>query len=194
MEFYESYMKFHFADEDLYRIEESELQRSLKGVKTCECVAKMNGRIALVEAKSSAPRPDNKMDFDAFTDSIMQKFVDTLLLFNAVKLQRHGDSPLDELGSNVKALRGDEDYVLYLIIHGHKEEWLMHMMEALQLKLNHFFTLWHILPTALKAINQEEAKRIGLIDDFFPLERLTQLKASKSPMEIEKEAREYLSL
>lgn len=188
-------MKFHFADEDLYRIEDSELQRRLAGVMACECVARVNGRIALIEAKSSAPRPQNKENFETFINDIIQKFVDTLLLFNAVKLKRHGEGPLDEIGVNIKSFKGDEDYVLYLIIHGHEEEWLLHVMEALQLKLNHIFMVWHISPTALKAINQEEAKRIGLIDDFFPLERLAELKAKKTPVkQIEEEARAFLSL
>ena len=56
MEFVESFMKFSFQDDDIFRIEEDELVQSTDGIKACECVVLISENVALIEAKSSAPK------------------------------------------------------------------------------------------------------------------------------------------
>lgn len=60
MEFIESFMKFSFSDDDIFRIEEDELVKDVENVKACECVVLISQNVALIEAKSSSPRIDNE--------------------------------------------------------------------------------------------------------------------------------------
>lgn len=66
MEFVESFMKFSFQDDDIFRIEEDELVQSTDGIKACECVVLISENVALIEAKSSAPKIDNEEKFQQF--------------------------------------------------------------------------------------------------------------------------------
>ena len=52
MEFIESFMKFSFADDDLFCIEKDPLVIETDGIKACECVVLINPNVALIEAKS----------------------------------------------------------------------------------------------------------------------------------------------
>ena len=52
MEFIESFMKFSFSDDDIFRIEEDELVKDVENVKACECVVLISQNVALIEAKS----------------------------------------------------------------------------------------------------------------------------------------------
>lgn len=85
MEFVESFMKFSFQDDDIFRIEEDELVQSTDGIKACECVVLISENVALIEAKSSAPKIDNEEKFQQFISDIRQKFADSLQLFNDIK-------------------------------------------------------------------------------------------------------------
>lgn len=50
MEFIESFMKFSFSDDDIFRIEEDELVKDVENVKACECVVLISENVALIEA------------------------------------------------------------------------------------------------------------------------------------------------
>ncbi len=80
-------MKFSFNEDDLFRIEEDELVKTAEGIKACECVVLISENIALIEAKSSAPRIDNEEKFLAFISDIRQKFADSLQLFSDKELK-----------------------------------------------------------------------------------------------------------
>ena len=84
MEFVESFMKFSFQDDDIFRIEEDELVQSTDGIKACECVVLISENVALIEAKSSAPKIDNEEKFQQFISDIRQKFADSLQLYNDI--------------------------------------------------------------------------------------------------------------
>lgn len=47
MEFIESFMKFSFSDDDIFRIEEDELVKDVENVKACECVVLISENVAL---------------------------------------------------------------------------------------------------------------------------------------------------
>lgn len=152
----ESYMKFGLDEKHTYLIEKADVLRWLPSVKVCECVALIKGRICLIEAKSSAPSPKNKQNFDDYIYAIVQKFIDTLLLFNAIRLGRHEVNLTKELPDSLLKLSGKED-------------------------IN------------LKAINHETAKKLRIIESYFPVEELkNQKKVGKTPEELEDIAKEWL--
>ena len=159
-EFEESNMSFSFPEEDLYRIEKSKLLATLQ-FKACECLVKKGNDILLLEAKSSSPRQDNSPEnFKAYIGEIGKKFSDSLLLYNAVLL-RHKE---EKIGENL--LRVDlkkAKYKLYLIISGHKPEWLPPLQNALKRELKSTLKLWQIDDTAVKVINKEKAQEYGIV-------------------------------
>lgn len=105
----------------------------------------------------------NKEDFDKFICDIMSKFRDTLTFYNAVLL-RHDEEPV---GTELKKINPKEaDYQMLLIIHGHKEEWLPPVMDALKSEVRHLLKLWNIKDTSVKVINETIAKDWGVIIDF----------------------------
>lgn len=159
-EFEESNMSFSFPEEDLYRIEKSKLLATLQ-FKACECLVKKGNDILLLEAKSSSPRQDNSPEnFKTYIGEIGKKFSDSLLLYNAVLL-RHKE---EKIGENL--LRVDlkkAKYKLYLIISGHKPEWLPPLQNALKRELKSTLKLWQIDDTAVKVINKEKAQEYGIV-------------------------------
>lgn len=178
MEFVESNMQFSFPDEDSYMIEKSEVVSDYNSLKTCEVFAMINGKLTMIEAKSSSPRPMNKGKFDEYIADISRKFVDTILLFNAIMLNRHGRNygeklPANILSQDIKKL----SFALYLIIHGNETEWMIPIQEALKKSLRHVLNAWNIPDVNVYALNHEDARRKGLIRQYMPLEILEQLKA-----------------
>lgn len=161
--FEESKMTFEFPDMDFYYVEKSPLLAKLEGISTCECIVNLRGRITLIEAKSSSPSPKNDMDFHRFIREISQKFNDTLVFYNAVKL-RQKDEHLPENLSNIDLSKAS--YEMFLIVHGHKIEWLPPLMDALKKDLKSVLRLWNISDVSVKVINEQIAKSKGLISDF----------------------------
>ncbi len=99
MEFYESFMKFSFADSDVFCIEADPLVVNSTGLKACECVVLLSPRVAFIEAKASAPK---EVASSAFMDEIKRKFADSLRLFNEIKsnmAMRHSTVFLFVLGN-----------------------------------------------------------------------------------------------
>lgn len=80
MEFYESFMKFSFPDEDVFCIEKDPLVTGTDGIKACECVVFINPHVTLIEAKSSSPKDIDCDKFKVFITDITQKFSDSLQL------------------------------------------------------------------------------------------------------------------
>ena len=94
MEFYESFMKFSFADSDVFCIEADPLVVNSTGQKACECVVLLSPRVAFIEAKASAPK---EVASSVFMDEIKRKFADSLRLFNMA--MRHSTVFLFVLGN-----------------------------------------------------------------------------------------------
>lgn len=186
-------MKLNLNEGTSFLIEKSKVLHTLQNVMVCECVSLVNDRLCLIEAKSSAPSPRNKEDFEGFIREISQKFTDTLLFFNALCMGRHEKGNLNE---NIPAsLTNDlrKDYAFYLIVHGHREDWMQNIQDALKLELHHVLNAWGISDTNLKAMNHDTAVRMRLIEKYFPVEELERLKRDgKSPEELSKIAKEWL--
>jgi len=178
MEFVESNMMFSYSDEVSFQIEKSDIMNDNDSLKACEFFAMINGKLAMIEAKSSSPQPKNEMDFDEYITGIVQKFVDTLLMFNAIMLDRHEKNYKDGLPDSIKMQDiGKLQYALYLVVHGNETEWMIPIQEALKIYLRHVLNAWNIPDVNVYALNHEDAQTKGLIKQYLPLDVLEQFKA-----------------
>ena len=178
MEFIESNMKFSSPDNDSFQIEKSDIMNDYDSLKACEFFAMIDGRLTMIEAKSSSPRPQNKEKFDEYIAGIGQKFIDTLLMFNAFMIDRHERDYKSKLPTSIQAQDiGKIRYALYLIVHGNETEWMIPIQEALKNHLRHALNAWNIPDVNVYALNHEDAQAKGLIRQYLPLEVLTQFKA-----------------
>ncbi len=177
MDIVESNMLLPFDNQNAYRIEQANIVQDKRDIKVCEYFALIDGRMLLIEAKSSSPRPENKIKFDEFIDEISQKFIDTLLLFNALSIGRHGEAERSNLPTNIQQIPlADVRYAMYLIVHGNEIEWMEPILAALKLKLKHCLKSWNIQDINVYAINHETAKAKGLIKEYLPLDVLNAFK------------------
>lgn len=146
-------MTFAFPKEDIYRIEKSALLSKVH-LKATECVVSKNGKLVFVEAKCSTPRPQSEEQFEQFMNDIADKFVHSILFYNAVML-RHQEELLPANIRNVDLHTAQYSFVL--IVHGHKIEWLPPLMDELKSKMSDMLRLWNISDTTVKVINDQMA-------------------------------------
>ena len=169
MEFIESFMKFSFSDDDIFRIEEDELVKDVENVKACECVVLISENVALIEAKSSSPRIENEEKFQKFISDIGQKFADSLQLFSDIKSKEKGDEAFQRLPVNLQNTQiATEAYKIYLIIHGHQLDWLLGLMDALRKELNDVVKQWNLRDSNVKVYNEATALENKLIVAYIP--------------------------
>lgn len=169
MEFYESFMKFCFSDEDVFRIENDPLVRESEGVKACECIVLINSRVALIEAKASSPKEICGDKFEDFIFDIKQKFSDSLRLFNEVKNKEHGEEAFLRLPLHLQSLRITADqYVICLIVHAHQIDWLVGLQDAFRGAMRDVLNQWNIKDSQVKVFNEETALENRLIVAFIP--------------------------
>ena len=177
MEIVESNMMFSYSDKDSFPIEKSDIVNDFDSLKVCEFFAMINGKLTMIEAKSSSPQPRNRKKFDEYIAEIGQKFIDTLLMFNAVMLERHEKNYKDELPDRIKMQDiGKLRYALYLVVHGNETEWMIPIQEALKIYLRHVLNAWNIPDVNVYALNHEDAQAKGLIKQYLPLGVLEQFK------------------
>ncbi len=177
MEFVESFMKFSFRDEDVFRIEEDELVRTAEGIKACECVVLISENIALIEAKSSSPKIDNEEKFQAFIGDIRQKFADSLQLFSDIKSKVKGEEAFLRLPVNLRnAQIPSEAYKIYLIIHGHHLDWLNGLTDALRKEMKDVVKEWNLRDSNVKVYNEQTALENDLIVAYIPVVDLPSVK------------------
>lgn len=177
MEFIESFMKFSFADDDVFRIEKDELVCGCSGLKACECVVLISPRIAFIEAKPSTPNPNSGERFNEFIDDIKQKSTDSLNLFEGIKTGHLGEEALMRLPLNLRnAEIHTNDYLIYLIVHGHRLDWLSGLQDALREALRDVIKEWNLRDSNVKALNEEIAKELHLITDYVPRDIVDSLR------------------
>jgi hypothetical protein len=137
----------------------------------------INGKLTMIEAKSSSPQPRNKEKFDEFIAEIGQKFIDTLLMFNAIMLERHEKNYKYEFPDSIKMQDiGKLRYALYLVVHGNETEWMIPIQDALKNYLRHVLNAWNIPDVNVYALNHEAAQAKGLIKQYLPVDVLEQFK------------------
>lgn len=171
-------MKFSFADDDVFRIENDELVKERSGHKACECVVLISPRIVFIEAKPSSPNREKSEDrFNEFIDDIKKKFSDSLSLFTQMRDGEFGEEARMRIPLNLRTANvPSNDYLIYLIIHGHRIEWLLGLQDALREALREVINEWNMKDSNVKAINEDVAKELHLITGFVPKDSTAELR------------------
>ncbi|MDX9694357.1 MAG: hypothetical protein RBT49_01055 [Bacteroidales bacterium] len=168
---HESGMSFPIVDESLFfHIENSNLYKSIQqGVKVAEFI-KLDDQICYIfEAKTTFPNPNNKengnvLNFDTSIGEIKDKFINTLSIFIANSLKRHGENFYNEMPVPFQTMELDTlNFKFILIIKDHKSDWLTPVNDELKRKIKVFFKSWNIKEHHLKVLNEELAREKGFI-------------------------------
>lgn len=193
MEVVESFMQFSFNDEDFFFIENDPLVHDIH--KTCEFVVLVDEHTLLIEAKSSAPHPKSKEDFNDFLVEIRQKFEQALSIFVGIKNNEYGEEAFNRLPIHLREVKLDlNSYVLYLIIHGHDDSWMPGLQDSLKEALRDVVAKWQIPDSNIKALNHEMAMQLHLIVNYIPIEELDAVKTPSNDTEQHKvNAREWFA-
>ena len=161
----ESGMSFPVDELKSFHIEKSSFVNSLDGMAKCEFISLTKSpEIVFVEAKTSFSKPKNVNDYAENIQEIVRKFNDSVQIVNAILL-RHKDK-LDNIGVPKVYEHIDRStigYRFYLVIKEHKDDWLIPISDDLKSKMKTIFRLWNIPDTSLKVLNEDMARRKGLI-------------------------------
>ena len=169
MEFYESFMKFSFPDEDVFCIEKDPLVTGTDGIKACECVVFINPHVALIEAKSSSPKDICGDKFKVFITDITQKFSDSLQLFDDLKNKKHGEVAFLRLPIHLQQFSMPPgEYLIYLIVHGQQIDWLGGLQDAFREAMRGVIRQWGIKDFQVRVYNERIALEKRLIAAFIP--------------------------
>lgn len=168
--FTESGMQFGpYPDGCCFRVEQSDTYgRIQSGVRIAEfLLVHTSGDRApcvwIVEAKSSSPQPETQPNFSEFITEIRDKLTNALALGIASILMRHTGAAV-ELPDRFKTLDlAATDFRLVLIINGHKKSWLAPLQDALRKALHPTVQTWALGANAVVVINDQDARRFGLI-------------------------------
>lgn len=171
--FVESRMTFGpYAEGHCFRIEQSKAYQAIQNdVKVAEFLllrreapTRTQTQVFwVVEAKSSAPRPQSQSNFDTFIGEIKEKWINTYSLSLALRLQRHRAS-FNELPAPFQAMDLRlAQFQFVLVIHNHDELWIPPLQEALQQAMRPTIRTWAIKAPAVAVINDAEARRRNLI-------------------------------
>lgn len=166
----ESEMTFGpYPDGQCFHIERSNTYADIQqGVKMAEflLLRAENGKspvLWVVEAKGSTPRPETQPKFDKFIAEIREKMVNAFSLGWASRLERHQEAKaeLPDPFKNLDLTRAKVKFVL--VIKDHKESWLPPIQDALKKALHPTVKTWCFTPPSVAVINEEGAKKYGLI-------------------------------
>lgn len=161
----ESGMRIPYQDNACYMIEKSANVGLLRGVKIVEFV-QANGKkaIMMLEAKTSAPRPESYGDYENYLRDIREKFQNSISLLNAARLKRHEKiyAELPQPLKNVDYKRAD--YKLYFIIKNCKDDWVVNLSNDLHKQLHPFLKSWNIPDINFIVANESMAKELSIVE------------------------------
>ncbi len=169
--FVESNMTFGpFAEGHCFRIEQSEAYRAIQNnVKIAEflLLRSQPDQVSvfwIVEAKTKAPSPGSKVDFDAFIREIQEKWINTHSLSLALRLHRHGTA-FNELPPPFQTMNLEQaHFQFFLVIHQHEDSWIPPLKEALNKAMIPIVKTWAMKRhPVVVVINSVEARRRQLI-------------------------------
>lgn len=161
----ESGMRIPYQDDACYMIEKSALVARLQGVKIVEFVqANGKGKLVMVEAKTSAPQPENKGDYDEYLKEIREKFQNSISILNAARLKRR-----EEIFNELPQALKDVDYKkahywLYFVIKESKDDWVVNLSEDLHRQLHPFLKSWNIPDANFVVANEGMARSLGVVE------------------------------
>lgn len=162
----ESGMRFgDYNTENVYYIEKDEKYKCVmsNGVSTVEfviCDFKDGDALKFIEAKQSAPNPENennKEKFPLFLKEISKKFLDSFEVFERVWMENGLSSGFSKINAtNCKV-------IFILVINGHKKEWLMPIRDGLQQIMLERKTMNVLWRPEVFVINEKQAMDKGLL-------------------------------
>ncbi|MCF8000134.1 MAG: hypothetical protein K9L25_13965 [Methylovulum sp.] len=159
----ESGMHFPYEEGQCFHIEKSAVYSKMQGVKIAEFLLVKYSKVLVIEAKSSSPSPHNKINFDDFIQEIHEKLLNAFSLSVAIFLNRHSLEN-DTLPNEFQNLElSHTDFLLLLIINGHKTEWLEPIQYELKKSLHSTVKTWALSPNSVVVMNDEIAREKGLI-------------------------------
>ena len=107
-----------------------------------------------------------KVKRDTYFDDIKSKFNDVLALIASISLVQYSDN--SELPKTFHFSKNNKFY-LVLVIKNEREKddkkWLQDLQSLVEIKLKSLIKLWNLPPTSVKVMNEEGAKRRGLIQE-----------------------------
>lgn len=154
-----------------FYIEKSKTYQQIKeGVKVAEFLLLRpspqggeTNRIWVVEAKSSAPKPSSRIDFDKYIEEIRAKLTNSLTLIMTACLKRHPQAHA-ELSDNFKQLNlASIQFILVLVIGNFQDEWLPPLQDALTKVLHPTIKTWALGTPAVLVLNEDMARQRKLI-------------------------------
>lgn len=161
----ESGMRIPYQDDACYMIEKSPVVAKLSGVKIVEFIqSNRTAEVVMLEAKTSAPKPTNKEDYDEYIKDICEKFQNSMLLLNAAKMKRH-PKLFDELPQPLKDVNyKDANYLLYFVIKNSKDDWIRNLSDDLRRQLHPFLKCWNVPDGNFIVVNEGMAQHIGIVE------------------------------
>ena len=158
-------MVFTFEEADIFHIEKSSRFNSISGAMPCECVVLHDGKVLLIEAKSSTPQPQKNGKanerFKEFLGEIASKFSDSLTYYTTTHLKRQLP---DMVPVNLQSIAlTKHEYEFCLIINGHEKAWLVPVMDQLKITMKKMLKLWGLNDSCVKVMNEKMALSKGLI-------------------------------
>lgn len=161
--FTESGMQFSFPEDTAFHIEKSDVYAQVYsyGVGSVECLFLWKNRtICLLEAKSTAPNPQNsKEKFSKFLASVANKYRHSMQLCYAMQC---GIWPMEQAGEMLVAcMMSAPKFLFLLIVKNHEKEWCNGLQESLRKVLRPEMKIWQ---AELIVLNEDmaRAKRIVL--------------------------------
>ncbi|MCE5272672.1 hypothetical protein LLH00_15435 [bacterium] len=121
----------------------------------------------VVEAKKSAPNPENQVGFDGFLTKIQEQLTNGFFLGLSACLGRN-DKAARELPDEFKNLNlAATRFELVLVIKNHQDEWLSPLKDALDIKLHSLVDsmppIWNLGKMRVSVFNENMAKECGLV-------------------------------
>jgi hypothetical protein len=181
----ESGMRFGpFDVDDCFRLEESPLYKRIRqGVKIAEMAVLREAQgapaIWIIEAKSSSPRPvsaDTTGRFECFIEEVSEKLDNALKLMVAGCLGRHGATE-DLLPRNFVTIDLERvGFRLVLVVKGHQPAWCVPLQDALRKALLPLVRTMGLPPGAVAVLNDDRAKKWGLVSVPDDLDEATEVK------------------
>ena len=178
---HESDMNLCYNKDEVFLCEKYTQSLKIDSIKTVEIIKLHCKKIFLIEAKSSAPNPESKTEenskdetnkndnkdnnrktrFKEYIDEIAQKAMDSFTIFASIIIDiREG-----EIGEKLRNIDySNIQFSLVLIIKNHEKEWCSQVKNELETSnLSKFSKVWNWGPQPILVLNEEMARKIGLI-------------------------------
>lgn len=159
----ESGMRFgEYTEETVFQIEKSHIYKKIQqNIPIAEFILLQFSHnkpiIYIIEAKSSSPRQT-----EHYISDIQTKFINSLTLWFALRLERHPDN-ISELSAAFQKLEIKTlDIRFILVIKKAKKDWLPPLQDMLNKALRPTLKLWGISSQAVVVLNEEMARQYKL--------------------------------